>query len=123
MSLTALYEEARAALGLGEAEEDAAAVKRAYRRALAAHPPDVDADGFRRIRDAYEVLKDPWARAEDLLIHPLPAVPPPAAPAAAPAAPRGATAVAVLRLVALHADPDAWAAAPRKPRRKPKGAP
>jgi curved DNA-binding protein CbpA len=123
MSIITPFEEARAALGLGDAEEDAAAIKRAYRRAVLQHPPDTDPDGFRRIRDAYELLRDPWTRAEDLLNRPLPQVPPPAPPAAPPVAPRGATAVALLRLAVRNADPEAWqAAAPARPRRpaKPK---
>jgi DnaJ domain len=123
MSIITPFEEARAALGLGDAEEDAAAIKRAYRRTVLQHPPDTDPDGFRRVRDAYELLRDPWARAEDLLTRPLPQVPPPAPPAAPPAAPRGATAVALLRLAVMKANPEAWhAAAPARPRRpaKPK---
>jgi hypothetical protein len=125
MSILSPFEEARAALGLGEAEDDAAGVKRAYRRALAAHPPDTDPDGFRRIRDAYELLRDPWARAEEILSQPLPQAPPPQPPPAPPPPPRGATAVALLRLAVMKADPDIWqvgragqAAAPARTRRK-----
>lgn len=118
MSITAIFEQARAALGLGDAETDPAAVKRAYRRALAQHPPDTDPDGFRRIRDAYELLRDPWARAQDLLSTPLPQAPPPAPPAEPPTPPRGATAAALLRMAAMNADTTAWlAAAPSRPRR------
>jgi curved DNA-binding protein CbpA len=126
MSITTPFEDARAVLGLGEADEEEAAIKRAYRRAVVQHPPDTDPDGFRRVRDAYELLRDPWSRAEDLLLRPLPEVPPPAAPAAPPAPPRGTTAVALLRLAAMNADPEAWTApAPGRPRRpsprRPKG--
>ncbi|MEE9385556.1 MAG: J domain-containing protein [Nannocystaceae bacterium] len=35
---------------------DAVAVKRAYFRALAAHPPHADAKAFRRVRTAFETL-------------------------------------------------------------------
>ena len=89
MSILTPFEEARATLGLGDAEgtaaggaesgaeSDAAVVKRAYRRALAQHPPDTDPDGFRRIRDAYELLRDPWGRAEEILVRPLPQAPRP----------------------------------------------
>ena len=77
MSLTTPFEEARTALGLGPAEQDPAVIKQAYRRAVAKHPPDVDPDAFRRIRDAYELLRDPWARAKGVLLRPLPQVPPP----------------------------------------------
>lgn len=56
---------------------DAAELKRAYRRAVAAHPPDRDAEGFRRVREAYELLSAP----EDvlrLLVSTRPTVPAPA---------------------------------------------
>ncbi len=118
MSILAPFEAALAVLGVGEAD-DAAAVKKAYRRAVAQHAPDTDPDGFRRVRDAYETLRDPWGRAGELLLRPLPEVPPPAAPVAPPPAPRGATAVALLRLAALRANPDGWAApAPARTRRQ-----
>jgi len=118
MSLTSSFEEARAALGLGPAEQDPAVIKQAYRRAVAKHPPDLDPDAFRRVRDAYELLRDPWARAQDMLHRPLPQVPPPGPPTEPAAAPRGASAVALLRLAAMRADPDTWtAAAPTRARR------
>ncbi|MFS8067786.1 MAG: J domain-containing protein [Byssovorax sp.] len=118
MSLTTPFEEARAALGLGRAEHDPAVIKQAYRRAVAKHPPDQDPDAFRRVRDAYELLRDPWARAQDVLHRPLPQVPPPGPPPEPPAAPRGAAAVALLRLAVMRANPDTWAAAaPAKARR------
>jgi hypothetical protein len=118
MSLTTPFAEARSALGLDPAEQDPAVIKRAYRRAVAEHPPDMDPDAFRRIRDAYELLRDPWARAQDVLFRPLPQVPPPGPPAEPPPAPRGATAVALLRLAVMRADPDTWTAAvPARARR------
>jgi curved DNA-binding protein CbpA len=40
---------------------DAAAVKRAYFAALARHPPHQDAEGFQRVRGAYEALSSPGA--------------------------------------------------------------
>jgi hypothetical protein len=48
---------------------DAPAIKRAYFQALARTPPHADAQGFRRLRSAYETLNDPrqlplaWLRA------------------------------------------------------------
>ena len=38
---------------------DVAAVKRAYFRQLTLHPPHKDSEGFRCVRAAYEVLKQP----------------------------------------------------------------
>ncbi len=124
MSLITPFEEARATLGLGPAEHDPAIIKQAYRRAVAEHPPDLDPDAFRRIRGAYELLRDPWARAKDILHSPLPQVPPPGPPAEPVALPRGATAVALLRLAASRADPEKWTTpAPAKARRgRPKEA-
>jgi len=42
---------------------DAVAVKRAYFAALARHPPHQDAEGFQRVRGAYEALSSPGALA------------------------------------------------------------
>ncbi len=59
-----------AVLGL-EAAADDAAIRQAYRAAVQMHPPDRDAEGFRRVRAAYEALRDPRARMERLLAQPL----------------------------------------------------
>lgn len=120
MSLLTPYLEARRTLGLDDAEADAAAIKDAYRRALAGHPPDTDPEGFRRIRAAYELLRDPWSRAAELLDAQLPTSPPPRPPAEVPRAPRGATAVALLRLAVARADVTAWSEPPPPPRRRAK---
>jgi hypothetical protein len=109
MSLTRPFEDARAALGLGPGDVDAATLKRAYRRAVTEHPPDADPDAFRRVRDAYELLKDPGGRAREMLFRPVPAVPPPAPPDAAPPPPRGATAIALLRIVVMRARAELFA--------------
>jgi curved DNA-binding protein CbpA len=53
-------------LGL-EPSADATSIKQAYRRATLAHPPDTDADGFREVRAAYELLADPWSSAREQL--------------------------------------------------------
>jgi curved DNA-binding protein CbpA len=50
---------------------DAAAVKRAYFAALARHPPHQDAEGFQRVRRAYEALASPGALAAAYLASPL----------------------------------------------------
>jgi hypothetical protein len=59
--------DARATLGVAESD-DAAAIRRAYRRAVAAHPPDRDAEGFRAVRAAYERLESQLKEAEDVLL-------------------------------------------------------
>ena len=46
-----------AALGLDETADDEA-VRAAYLAAVRKSPPDRDPEGFRRIREAYEVLQD-----------------------------------------------------------------
>ncbi len=38
-------------------------VKRAYFKLVRQHPPESDPEGFRRIRNAYEALRTPQARA------------------------------------------------------------
>jgi len=49
-------------LGLPRDADDAA-VRRAWREAVRRHPPDADPEGFRRARQAYEMLRDAAARA------------------------------------------------------------
>jgi len=47
-------------------EED---IRRAYFKLVREHPPERDPDQFKRIRAAYEILRDPTRRAEwDLFI-------------------------------------------------------
>jgi hypothetical protein len=49
----------------------AEAIRRAYLRSVRAHPPERDPEGFRRVRDAYELLKDsPWLWTELSLREP-----------------------------------------------------
>lgn len=50
-------------------------LKRAYRRAVAAHPPDREAEAFERIRAAFELL-DQAAEAYGVLRRREPATPP-----------------------------------------------
>jgi hypothetical protein len=82
MNLTQPYRDARGRLGL-TADDDASCVKRAYRKAVALAPPDRDPEGFRRIREAYELLVDPFPRAKERLVSPVPLVPAPSLPPSA----------------------------------------
>lgn len=50
---------------------DVATVKRAYFAALARHPPHQDAEGFQRVRSAYEALSSPGALAAAYLASPM----------------------------------------------------
>jgi curved DNA-binding protein CbpA len=104
MSIVQPYQEARALLGVS-LEASPSDVKKAYRRLVIEHPPDADPEGFRRIRDAYELLTDTGERAREILLRPIPAVAPPSLPEldSHPAA-RGATAIALLRAIAARID-------------------
>jgi curved DNA-binding protein CbpA len=113
MSIVRPFEDARAALGVG-ALADRAAVKAAYRAGVQEHPPDRDPEGFRRVREAYELLSDPGTRAKELILSRRPAVPPPAPAAPIEPAPAGATALALLRAVAARVDSAALLAAERE---------
>lgn len=105
MSLLTPLLKAREVLGVSP-DDDAPAIKRAYRQLVLAHPPDADPEGFRRVRDAFELLSDPSARAREMLLRPVPAVEPPR-PAAPPEAPApGALALALLRTLAAQIDVD-----------------
>ncbi|HEU4408336.1 MAG TPA: hypothetical protein VFS43_23940 [Polyangiaceae bacterium] len=106
MSLRDLFLEARKTLG--DPGEGEAALKRAYRRAVLAHPPDREPEAFRAVRDAYELLLDPLGRAIELLRAEVPFAKPPLAPPppAAPG-PEDALADALLRLAAARVDAEA----------------
>jgi hypothetical protein len=58
------FEAALQALGIN-ASVDARAARRAYMRAVKAHPPERDPDGFRRVREAYECVSQElsWRQA------------------------------------------------------------
>jgi len=60
-----------AILGLEETADDEA-VRAAYLRAVRASPPDRDPEGFRRIRAAYEALRDTESRLALRLFGPPP---------------------------------------------------
>jgi hypothetical protein len=65
------WDEARQALGVS-AEATDAELRAAYVEQVRLHPPDRDAEGFERIRDAYARLRDPRVRAQRVLASPLP---------------------------------------------------
>lgn len=71
--ILAPFNEARRVLGL-EPQDGPDSIKRAYRRAVLEHPPDLDPDAFQRVREAYELLTNPMERARDMLLRPLPFV-------------------------------------------------
>jgi len=74
------FVEARALLDLAD-DADTKAIRRAYRKAVAAHPPDRDPERFRQVRQAYELLTNPMKRAAGLLDCPVTHAPPPPLPA------------------------------------------
>lgn len=76
----------------GEAE-----IRSAYRRAVREHPPDRDPEGFERVRDAYEKVRDPAAAAYALLDAPVPDLPTPRVAPMPPPPPYGAAARDLLR--------------------------
>jgi DnaJ domain len=103
MSLLRPFAEARAVLGVSP-EDDALAIKRAYRKLAVAHPPDTDPDGFRRVREAYELLTDPGPRVREMLLHRQPMVDPPPAPSMPELPPHEPLSVALLRVIAGRVD-------------------
>ncbi len=60
------WDEARTVLGV-PADADAERVRHAYLEQVRLYPPDKEPDRFERIRDAYDLLKDPRARAQQVL--------------------------------------------------------
>ena len=46
-----------------------AEVRLAYLQQVRAHPPERDPEGFKRVREAYEVLRSPRKRAEITLLE------------------------------------------------------
>ena len=65
--------EAFALLGIdADASDDA--IRAAYRELVKQHPPDSDAEGFTRVREAFELASDPRQRAIDRVLGPAPFV-------------------------------------------------
>ena len=50
-------------------------IRSAYMRKVKEHPPDQAPEEFERIRDAYEILRDPRRRMRDLLLSADPEAP------------------------------------------------
>lgn len=55
-------EQAASILGVAAGDREPA-LRAAYVRQIRLHPPDTDAQGFERVRDAYAMLRDPRQRA------------------------------------------------------------
>ena len=68
------FKEASALLNVPASASDAD-IRAAYLTQVRLHPPDRDADLFEQIRDAYDLLRDPGARALRILDGPDPAAP------------------------------------------------
>lgn len=122
MKLMQPFEEARATLGV-DADADAAAIRKAWRRAALKCPPDQDPEGFRRMRDAYELLSDPVPQAEKMLMRAVPMVDPPPLPDHGPAQATDSLPMALLRTVVGSLPASAFPATPPRARRAAKSKP
>ncbi len=60
------WDQAMRTLGVS-ATADEAQIRTAYMEQVRLHPPDREPEMFERIRDAYEMLKDPRQRARRIL--------------------------------------------------------
>ncbi len=96
----------RRAWALLELEPGAAPaeLKRAYRAMTRRHPPDRDPEGFRAVRAAYELLRDPLPEAHARLMATRPLVEPPTLPTPEGPSPRTLVPLAFLRAVAATVD-------------------
>jgi curved DNA-binding protein CbpA len=56
----------RAILGIGEDAGDDE-IRAAYLRLVKEHPPEASPEQFERIRDAYDILRDPKRRTRNML--------------------------------------------------------
>lgn len=68
------WEEAMALLSVGE-DASAQTLHGAYLQMIRKHPPDRDPEMFEKIRNAYELLRDPAIRARRVLAGPDPHMP------------------------------------------------
>lgn len=67
MNAVAPSEDPWAVLGLAATAGDED-VREAYRAGVRAHPPERDPEGFKRVRAAYEALRDPVQRARTAVL-------------------------------------------------------
>jgi DnaJ-class molecular chaperone len=67
-------ERAAALMGVAPSASDQE-LRSAYLKKVQEHPPDRDPEIFEQIRDAYEQLRDPMARAQTVLEGPSPSAP------------------------------------------------
>jgi len=81
------------------ADADATAIKRAWRRAAVEHPPDRDPEGFRKAREAFELLSDPVNHGQKMIEQPIAAAPMPDVPDLPPPPPPHALVVEMLRSI------------------------
>lgn len=68
------WEQAQTTLGVNPAATGEQ-IHAAYLRELKLHPPDRDPEAFERIRNAYDLLRDPRARARQVVKVPDPGLP------------------------------------------------
>ncbi len=97
---------AREKLGLADdcSEE---VLRRAYRKGILEHPPDRDPDGFRAIREAYELLRNPVRPMRERLRHPLPLTSPAEMTETGPSV-STRTLTELVRVLAADWDTEAW---------------
>jgi preprotein translocase subunit Sec63 len=74
LDITALEQDPREILGVARNAGDAE-IRAAYLRKIKENPPDRSPAAFERIRDAYEVLRDPRRRALHMFLSVDPAAP------------------------------------------------
>ncbi len=97
---------ARERLGLAD-DCSENALRNAYRKGVLEHPPDRNPDGFRAIREAYELLRNPVRPMRERLRHPLPLMSPPQTTESGPSA-STRTLTELVRVLAAEWDTEAW---------------
>ena len=103
MSLTSILDDARSTLNV-PVSADSRALRRGYREQVMAHPPDRDPEGFRRVREAFELLGSPLESLRQRLLRFEPLLPVPSAPVVELPEGRGAVLCALVRHVVGQLD-------------------